>query len=1181
MEHLASELVRLTQTSFMMDSYRELVPLLLWIFFTDLSRGYNFDSKNFRIFQGSKDTQFGYTVQQHEAGGKKWFSSVSSEEPLHQELWSAVAAGLWLMGPGGLVLTSSLLSTLGWCPVAAVDSAPGGDSSSDDAAFDQDILKRSEVGRVNQWKLCALLLRRLRTGNYVPVRFVFTCLPSRPPSSPLLSASLPFLRVYHQSSSHVEMFTPEQTNYWFHTENSGTPAADLRLHRDDTLLVGAPFEFTGKKQTGDVFRCPLDFRSYENCTRLNLGKLSLDNVSERKDGMRLGMSLTSNPRDSSFVTCGPLWSHECGSSLYSTGICTRVGRNFRLSHTLTPALQRCETFMDIVIVLDGSNSIYPWYEVQHFLINVLQKFYIGPGQTQVGVVQYGSSVVHEFSLGDYHTVAEVVEAARGIDQRGGEETRTALGISVARREAFKRGGRPGAKKVMIVITDGESHDSPDLQEAVSLSERDNITLYAIAVLGSYNRRGINPEAFLNEIKFIATDPDEQHFFNVTDESALKDIVDALGERIFSLEGYSLGSLSFSHGSQIYVAGAPRFNHTGKVLIFTLKNTGNLTILHSLPGEQIGSYFGSVLLSVDINADGQTDVLLVSAPMFYSQGWEQGKVYVYRVTAKLLFVLQGALEPSGLSHNSRFGSALSDLPDMNGDGFKELVVGAPLEDEHQGAVYVFHGQDKSIQPHFKQRIAASDFSSGLQYFGQSLHGVLDLNSDGLVDLSVGALGPPSSSAAWYSLVLDEKRFPPRAVLDETSRNQPRNLTLTTGGSAVRDWASLCRKLQIMDVQSRWSWNIPKRFKHKLSDKWEEGIYVVVHRAGELPVYKVKPESGDGPSRTLHRDLLLPCSFLTDSDENLPSPEHSPVQRPRTRQQKHLQDLSTDTPAEDEESESLVSVNVSPPTMHFTVERQHQAPVPSADNERALTSDPAAETAEQRSPLSSSTPSVVSSSEKSDSEVEELSEPAENQPVNESNLPEPEEVSVSVDEGPEESNPVEPPNIDLNLPDVTIRRSTRQKYRLPDSNILLARERSYRTAAEKSADRPLQTLGCGERIIDGNWPGVPSQGTESDGELSPETELSPEPEPQPEPKIITVSTQQHSLCGLPHLTNDIVGRIDEIVEAYRSDTSKPSRPATFKSDSVKPLQVFSDDKSIEPRRNLTSRRPLQKYCIRGEL
>lgn len=55
------------------------------------------------------------------------------------------------------------------------------------------------------------------------------------------------------------------------------------------------------------------------------------------------------------------------------------------------------------------------------------------------------------------------------------------------------------------------------------------------MLGYYNRRGINPEAFLREIKFIATDP-EEHFFSVTDESALKDIVDALGEKIFSLEG---------------------------------------------------------------------------------------------------------------------------------------------------------------------------------------------------------------------------------------------------------------------------------------------------------------------------------------------------------------------------------------------------------------------------------------------------------------------------------------------------------------------------------------------------------------------------------------------------------------------------------------------------------------------
>ncbi|XP_049929765.1 integrin alpha-11 [Epinephelus moara] len=625
--------------------------------------------------------------------------------------------------------------------------------------------------------------------------------------------------------------------------------------------------------------------------------------------MRLGMTLTSNPKDNSFVTCGPLWSHECGSSLYSTGICSKVSRNFKLSHTIAPALQRCETLMDIVIVLDGSNSIYPWYEVQDFLITILQKFYIGPGQTQVGVVQYGSTVVHEFGLGEYQTVDEVVEAARGIDQRGGEETRTALGINVARSEAFNRGGRPGAKKVMIVITDGESHDSPQLVQAVADSEKDNITMYAIAVLGYYNRRGINPEAFLKEIKFIASDPDEKHFFNVSDESALKDIVDALGERIFSLEGqlslsllrfglqmaqagfsshlvkdgillgavgaydwngavlketkhgkvvppkfsykdefpdelknhgaylgYSVGSLISSRGSQLYVSGAPRFNHTGKVIVFTLKNTGNLTILQALLGEQIGSYFGSELLSMDVDNDGHTDILLVAAPMFCSQGWERGKVYIYTVTP------QGALEVSDRSQNSRLGSAMAQIPDMNGDGFKELVVGAPLEDDHQGAVYVYYGQDKTIQRQYRQRLSAAGFSAGLKYFGQSLHGVLDVNADGLVDLAVGALGAAvivwsrgvvriqakltfepekvnifnkdclrggkevtcmsvivclslesrtksktksrTDVAVWYSLVLDERRFPPRAVLDESGRQQPRSLSLQVGGQSCQ-------------------------------------------------------------------------------------------------------------------------------------------------------------------------------------------------------------------------------------------------------------------------------------------------------------------------------------------------------------------------------------------------------------
>ncbi|XP_021565023.1 integrin alpha-11 [Carlito syrichta] len=580
------------------------------------------------------------------------------------------------------------------------------------------------------------------------------------------------------------------------------------------LVVGAPLETNGHQKTGDVYKCPV---TPGNCTKLNLGRVTLSNVSERKDNMRLGLSLATNPKDNSFLACSPLWSHECGSSYYTTGMCSRVNSNFRFAKTVAPALQRCQTYMDIVIVLDGSNSIYPWVEVQHFLINILKKFHIGPGQIQVGVVQYGEDVVHEFHLNDYKSVKDVVEAASHIEQRGGTETRTALGIEFARSEAFQKGGRKGAKKVMIVITDGESHDSPDLERVIQQSERDNVTRYAVAVLGYYNRRGINPETFLNEIKYIASDPDDKHFFNVTDEAALKDIVDALGDRIFSLEGtnknetsfglemsqtgfsshvvedgvllgavgaydwngregswgeggwaseraaaiqqegscgeggwedetslfppaagYTVTSVVSSRQGRVYVAGAPRFNHTGKVILFTMHSNRSLTIHQALRGEQIGSYFGSEITSVDTDSDGMTDVLLVGAPMYFSEGRERGRVYVYDLRQNR-FVYNGTLRDSQNHQNARFGASIASVRDLNQDSYNDVVVGAPLEDSHRGAIYIFHGFRGGLLKKPKQRVAATTLAPGLQYFGCSIHGQLDLNEDGLVDLAVGALG----------------------------------------------------------------------------------------------------------------------------------------------------------------------------------------------------------------------------------------------------------------------------------------------------------------------------------------------------------------------------------------------------------------------------------------------------------
>ncbi|XP_077697731.1 integrin alpha-10 [Eretmochelys imbricata] len=579
------------------------------------------------------------------------------------------------------------------------------------------------------------------------------------------------------------------------------------------MLVGAPWDGTADNRKGDVYKCVMGARNVSACAKVNLGDLALRNVSTQIRNMHFGMTLLDNKEDG-FVACAPLWSQECGTSMFSTGICTRVDGSFQPTETIAPTAQRCSTYMDIVIVLDGSNSIYPWYEVQNFLSNILSKFFIDPNQIQVGVLQYGEKAVHEWSLWDYQTAEEVVEAAKNISRQEGRETRTAFAIHKACSEAFspERGGREGATKLVIVVTDGESHDGDELPEALAECEKRNITRYAIAVLGHYMRRQQDPHSFINEIKYIASDPDEKYFFNVSDEAALNDIVDALGDRIFSLEGthgynessfelemsqigfsthlledgilfgtvgaydwdgavlkesrhgrvilprkafekefplelknhaaylgYTVSSVRLRNGKRLYVAGAPRFKHKGKVILFEMSNSGRVVISQALAGEQIGSYFGSEVCPVDVNGDGITDVLLVAAPMYLGgQNKETGRVYIYKV-GQLLLTFSGTLHAAKKPQDSRFGYSLAAVPDLNHDGFNDVVAGAPLEDDHRGAVYVYHGARGTILPQYQQRIEALSLHPSLSYFGRSVDGQMDLDGDELVDLAVGAQG----------------------------------------------------------------------------------------------------------------------------------------------------------------------------------------------------------------------------------------------------------------------------------------------------------------------------------------------------------------------------------------------------------------------------------------------------------
>ncbi|XP_057704210.1 integrin alpha-M-like isoform X1 [Corythoichthys intestinalis] len=204
-------------------------------------------------------------------------------------------------------------------------------------------------------------------------------------------------------------------------------------------------------------------------------------------------------------------------------------------------------------------------------------------------------------------------------------------------------------------------------------------------------------------------------------------------------GYSI-TIAQTHSETLTVVGAPRYQHRGIVMVI-LQNTAIQTIDPFVWQYQIGEYFGAVVCAMDVNQDAITDVVLISAPMFVEDDRE-GRVYVCSMNRSRVecrfetpLILRGVPSTRG-----RFGSSLAILPDLNSDGLNDLAVGAPLEDDGQGSVYIFHGEQKGISATFSQRIAGSESDSGLRFFGMSIgQSSADLSGDNLSDLAVGSKG----------------------------------------------------------------------------------------------------------------------------------------------------------------------------------------------------------------------------------------------------------------------------------------------------------------------------------------------------------------------------------------------------------------------------------------------------------
>ncbi|XP_070463656.1 integrin alpha-10 isoform X3 [Equus przewalskii] len=647
------------------------------------------------------------------------------------------------------------------------------------------------------------------------------------------------------------------------------------------MLVGAPWDGPSGNRRGDIYRCPVGGSHNAPCAKGHLGDYPLGNSSRPAVNMHLGMSLLETDGDGGFMACAPLWSRACGSSVFSSGICARVDASFQLQGSLAPTAQRCPTYMDVVIVLDGSNSIYPWSEVRTFLRRLVGRLFIDPEQIQVGLVQYGESPVHEWSLGDFRTKEEVVRAARNLSRREGRETKTAQAIMVACTEGFNQshGGRPEAARLLVVVTDGESHDGEELPTALKACEAGRVTRYGIAVLGHYLRRQRDPSSFLREIRAIASDPDERFFFNVTDEAALTDIVDALGDRIFGLEGshgenessfglemsqigfsthrlkdgilfgmvgaydwggsvlwleeghrifpsrtaledefppalqnhaaylgYSVSSMLLRGGRRFFLSGAPRFRHRGKVIAFQLKKDGAMRVAQSLQGEQ-----------------------------------------------QSLLTLQGTLQPEP-PQDARFGFAMGALPDLNQDGFADVAVGAPLEDGHHGALYLYHGTQSGVKPRPAQRIAAISMPQTLSYFGRSVDGRLDLDGDDLVDVAVGAQGAAIllSSRPIVHLAPTLDVTPPAiSVVQRDCRRR--------GQEAACLSAALCFQVTSR-TPGHWDRRFYMRFTASL-DEWTAGARAAFDGSGQrLSSRRLRLSVGNVTCEQLHFHVLDTSDYL---------------------------------------------------------------------------------------------------------------------------------------------------------------------------------------------------------------------------------------------------------------------------------------------------------------------------------
>lgn len=176
---------------------------------------------------------------------------------------------------------------------------------------------------------------------------------------------------------------------------------------------------------------------------------------------------------------------------------------------------------------------------------------------------------------------------------------------------------------------------------------------------------------------------------------------------------------------------------------------SLSSTTTITGSSSVELFGwNISAAGDVNGDGYDD-LIVGAPGYDNN---RGRAYVffgYHDFTGALNTINANITINGSAQGDRFGWDVSGVGDFNKDGMDDIIIGAPGNYSDKGACYIFFGNDSL--PYFMNTIDANITVTGgfpSDMLGSAVSNAGDVNNDGYTDVIIGAPGNESNTGATH-------------------------------------------------------------------------------------------------------------------------------------------------------------------------------------------------------------------------------------------------------------------------------------------------------------------------------------------------------------------------------------------------------------------------------------------------